>query len=395
MHEVYYITDMPTIRENINPYVLTFSRERMGYGIAEIAGKIPVKEEQWLKWEQGEEKPTTNQLITLADKLDRTPAFFYLENVPDEVEPISEFRTINSLPLESASPKLISAIREARRNREELFRLYDTMNRSPRTVPKYSATNRNIASIAKEVREWLGVTFELQTSWTSSSNALTKWKGLLEEQDLYVLQYPSVEVSESRGFAIAEDLFPVIGINSRDSYNARIFTLIHELAHVLFRNSVLINDSLTNYFGNNRTLEQKCNSLAAEILVPGENAAQEFSRNDISVQEIKRVSNRFRVSGYVMLIRLRNLDLISQEEYNWLEPGFSFYNQKSGGGDGGDPYYNRIVQKGRLYLKAAFQSYFNGQITVAELANLTGWKVPNLNELAAKTFGWAEEGQYV
>jgi len=241
----------------------------------------------------------------------------------------------------------------------------------------------------------LGVTFEMQASWTSFSNALTNWKSLLEDQDIYVLQFPSVEVSESRGFAIAEDQFPVIGINSRDSYNARIFTLIHELAHVLFRNSVLINDSLTNYFGNSRTLEQKCNRLAAEILVPGTDAAQEFNRGDLSVHEIKRVSNRFRVSGFVMLIRLRNMNLITQKEYNRMEPEFSFYNQNSIGGEGGDPYYNRIVQKGRLYLKAAFQSYFNGQITVAELANLTGWKVPNLNELAAKTFGWHEEGQYV
>jgi Zn-dependent peptidase ImmA (M78 family) len=105
-----------------------------------------------------------------------------------------------------------------------------------------------------------GITFEMQSSWTSSSNALTNWKNLLEEQDVYVLQYPSVEVNESRGFAIADDRFPVIGINSRDSYNARIFTLIHELAHVLFRNSVLINDSLTNYFGNSQTLRAEVQS---------------------------------------------------------------------------------------------------------------------------------------
>jgi Zn-dependent peptidase ImmA (M78 family) len=386
---------MPVIRENINPAILTFSRERMGYDIPVIAKKVSVNEVRWLKWERGEEKPTTNQLITLADKLDRTPAFFYLDQVPDEEEPLSEFRTINNLPLDRASPKLISAIREARRNRQELFRLYESTNRSPKPVPKYSATDRNITAIATEIREWLGISFKMQTSWTSSSNALTNWKNLLEEQDVYVLQYPSVEVKESRGFAIAEDLFPVIGINSRDSYNARIFSLIHELAHVLFRNSVLINDSLTNYFGNNQTLEQKCNRLAAEILVPGEDAAREFNRDKLSVREIKRISNRFRVSGFVMLIRLQNLDLMTQNEYNQFEPEFSFYNQNSGGGDGGDPYYNRIVQKGRLYLKAAFQSYFNGQITVAELANLTGWKVPNLNELAAKTFGWAEEGQYV
>lgn len=386
---------MPLVRENINPALLTFSRERMGYDIAGIARKVPVPEERWTQWERGERRPTTNQLITLAHKLDRTPAFFYLDNIPDEEAPLSEFRTINNLPLENVSPKLISVIREARRNRDELIRLYQAGNRSPESVPKYPVTNEPVTAIAKEVREWLGVTYEMQTSWTGSSNALTNWKNLLEEQDVYVLQYPSVEVSESRGFTIAEDVFPVIGINSRDSYNARIFTLIHELAHVLFRNSVLINDSLTEYFGNSRTLEQKCNRLAAEILVPSEYVAEEFNRNEPSIREIKRASNRFRVSGYVMLIRLLNLDLITQEEYNDLLPEFSFYNQNSGGGNGGDSYYNRIVQKGRLYLKTAFQCYFDDQITVAELANLTDWKVPNLNELAAKTFGWPEEGQYI
>jgi transcriptional regulator with XRE-family HTH domain len=147
---------MPTIRENINPALLTFSRERMGYDIPVIAKKVSVNEERWLKWEQGEEKPTTNQLINLADKLDRTPAFFYLEQVPDEEEPLSEFRTINNLPMESASPKLISAIREARRNREELFRLYDEMNLTQRRFRNIQSPDRNITDIAGEIREWLG-----------------------------------------------------------------------------------------------------------------------------------------------------------------------------------------------------------------------------------------------
>ncbi|MDZ7720718.1 MAG: XRE family transcriptional regulator [Balneolaceae bacterium] len=386
---------MATVRENINPSVLTFSRERMGYDIPVIAKKLAVNEERWLKWEQGEEKPTTNQLIKIADKLDRTPAYFYLETVPEEEEPLSEFRTINNLALESTSPKLISAIREARRNREELVSLYRSLNQSPEKIPEYEVGEKQISVMAKEVRDWLDVSFDLQRSWNSSSNALTEWKNLLEERDIYVLQFPYVEVSECRGFAIADTPFPVIGINSKDSYNARIFTLIHELAHVLFRNSVLINDSLTNYFGSNRSLEQSCNRLAAEILVPEDLLKNEFNRSDFSVKEVKRVSNRFRVSGYVMMIRLKKCGLISESEYDVLLPEFSFYDSSGSGGSGGNPYYNRIVQKGRLYLKAAFQNYFNEQITVAELANLTGWKVPNLNELAAKTFGWPEEGNYV
>lgn len=109
---------MASSRVNINPDVLSFARERSGFDISGIASKLQVKEERWLKWEQGEIKPTAKQLIRIASKLDRAPAFFYLNEPPEEPPALSEFRTIKNIPLEEASPKLIKAIREAKRNRE-------------------------------------------------------------------------------------------------------------------------------------------------------------------------------------------------------------------------------------------------------------------------------------
>lgn len=385
---------MPSARANINPALLTFSRERIGYDIPSIADKLQVKEEKWVNWERGEAKPTTNQLIRIANYLDRTPAFFYLNNLPEEAKPFSEFRTINNAILEFGSPKLISAIREAKRNRDTLIDLYENQNKSPVQIPAIDPA-ADVKAQAQQIRDWLGISMDIQKSWRSSSEALTSWKNYIEEKDIYVVQFPFVEVEECRGFAIAEEQFPIIGINSKDSYNARIFTLIHELAHVLFRDSVLINDSLDGYFNSGRRLEQTCNRLAAEVLVPKDELQLEFEANQNSFREVKRLSRKFGVSGYVLLIRLRTEQLITEEVFRDLRPEFSFYDSSGKGSDGGDPYYNQIVRKGKLYLKTAFQSYFDNQINVAELANLTGWKVPNLNELAAKTFGWPEEGRYV
>lgn len=385
---------MPSARANINPALLTFSRERIGYDIPAIADKLQVKEEKWVNWEKGEAKPTTNQLIKIANYLDRTPAFFYLNNLPEEAKPFSEFRTINNAILETGSPKLISAIREAKRNRDTLIDLYENQNKRPVQIPAIDPA-ADIQAQAQQIREWLGISMDIQKSWRSSSEALTLWKNYIEEKDIYVVQFPFVEVEECRGFAIAEEQFPIIGINSKDSYNARIFTLIHELAHVLFRDSVLINDSLDGYFNSGRRLEQTCNRLAAEILVPKDELLLEFDTNKNSFREVKRLSRKFGVSGYVLLIRLRTEQLITEDMFRDLRPEFSFYDSSGKGSDGGDPYYNQIVRKGKLYLKTAFQSYFDNQINVAELANLTGWKVPNLNELAAKTFGWSKEGRYV
>jgi Zn-dependent peptidase ImmA (M78 family) len=385
---------MPSARANINPDLLTFSRERIGYDIPAIAEKLRVNEEKWLKWEQGEEKPTTNQLIRIAGYLDRTPAFFYLNNQPNEEKPFSEFRTINNEILESGSPKLIRAIREAKRNRMTLIDLYEDQNKRPVQIPVLDPAE-DIRVQATKVREWVGMSMGTQKSWRSSSEALTQWKNCIEVKDIYVVQFPFVDVEECRGFAIAEDIVPIIGINSKDSYNARIFTIIHELAHVLFRDSVLINDSLAGYFNSGRKLEQTCNRLAAEILVPADELRLEFDDTKNTFREIKRLSRRFRVSGYVLLIRLRTEKLITEGMFRDLRSKFTFYDSSGKGSEGGDPYYNQIVRKGKLYLKTAFQSYFDDQINVAELANLTGWKVPNLNELAAKTFGWPEEGRYV
>lgn len=386
---------MISSQANINPQLLTFSRERIGYAIPDIAQKLQVKEEKWLSWEKGEQKPTTNQLIRIANYLDRTPAFFYLNSPPDEGEPLSEFRTINNNLLVSGSPKLIAAIREAKRNRETLLELYSEQRKTPVSIPSLDMVNGTVQEKGERIRNWLGISMSTQTAWRSSSEALTNWKDLVEEKDIYVVQFPFVDVDECRGFALSEEPVPIIGINSKDSYNARIFTLIHELAHILYRDSVLINDSLAGYFGSGRTMEQKCNRLAAEILVPEVELTREFNAQSFSVKEVKRLSRKFRVSGYVMLIRLKAVQLITEEDYRALESQFSFYDSSGKGSDGGNPYYNQIVRKGRLYLKTAFQSYFDNQINVAELANLTGWKVPNLNELAAKTFGWPKEGRYV
>lgn len=386
---------MPSDKVNINPELLTFARERSGYRMSAIANKLRVNEERWLQWERGDNVPTTIQLMDIAKYLDRTPAFFYLNEPPIEEWPLSEFRTINNLPFGKGSPKLIGAIREAKRNRSTLIELYDAQNKIPDRIPELNLITGTNKELAKKIRDWLGVSIEDQKSWRSSSEALTKWKNCIENKDIYIVQFPFVEVDECRGFAIAENTFPIIGINPKDSYNARIFTLIHELAHILFKSSVLINDPLDSYFGSETRLEQTCNELAAEILVPNEFLKIEYNEAKVHVKEVKRLSRLFCVSGYVLLIRLRNEKLITEEEFRDLRSEFSFYDSSGQGSNSGNSYYNQIVRKGKLYLKSVFQSYFQDHINIVELANLTGWKVPNLNELAAKTFGWPKEGRYV
>lgn len=387
---------MPSSRVNINPDVLSFARERSGFDIPGIAQKLQVKEERWLQWEQGEIKPTAKQLIRIASRLDRSPAFFYLNEPPEEAPVLSEFRTINNIPLDDASPELIKAIREAKRNRETILELYRLQNREPENIPSYDNISNRLNELGLEIRDWLGVTFEVQNRWTGASNAHTEWKNILESKDIYIVQFPRVDINEARGFALAESQVPIVGINSQDSYNGRIFTLIHELCHILLRDSVLVNDDLQNYFGsNNENIERLCNKLTAEILVPTTYIRDLFDDRNEIFREVNRLRTTFRVSNYVILIRLNNLSLISEQTFNRLLSQVSFSGTASSGGTGGDPYYNQIVRKGKLLVQTAFNAYFDNNISLPELSEITSWKVPNLNELAAKTYKWSEEGKYI
>jgi len=385
---------MSRTRENINPPLLSFAREQLGYRSDEAADRLKVKEELWVAWENGDRKPTTTQLINISKLLDRTPAFFYLDKVPAEKRPLSEFRTLNNIPLNSASPQLLKAIREATRNRDSLREMYRNQNRVPKKIPEVDQKD-SIKEQAKRIREWLNIPIEEQFSWSSSSSGLTQWKNLLENRDIYIVQFPKVDVSEARGFALSSSPFPIVGINSKDSANARIFMLLHELAHVVYGNSIIINDTLTQYFKNGSSIERKCNRLAANVLVPEDALIDSYSSDTTLSLEVSRLSRRFKVSSYVMLIRLWNEGLISRQQFEAMKSEVSFYSGPERLSDGGSPYYNQIVRKGKLLIRTAFQSYFDNKISIAELANLTGWKVPNLNKLAAKTFSWPEEGQYI
>nr|WP_026160499.1 ImmA/IrrE family metallo-endopeptidase [Teredinibacter turnerae] len=72
-----------------------------------------------------------------------------------------------------------------------------------------------------------------------------------------------------RGYSIFEDVFPIIVVNRKDAEAARIFTLIHELTHLYLRASGLCDlEARTDIPPEEQRLEQFCNDVAANVLVP-------------------------------------------------------------------------------------------------------------------------------
>lgn len=125
-----------------------------------------------------------------------------------------------------------------------------------------------------------------------------------------------LKVEEFRGFALSDPYAPLIFINSRDSQAAQMFTLIHELVHLWLGLSGVSN--LTSTYAPSARIEQFCNAVAAEILVPMEALRVQLAQVHQDEDPVRRLGRYFKVSSLVILRRLQDLGEIDTATFRKL-----------------------------------------------------------------------------
>ena len=371
----------------ITPEVLQWARELDMMTIDEVSTKLKVSADKVIAWENGTEYPTFNQAKNLAKQYRVPFAYFYLPDIPRKVKRLDkvDYRTFGNIGTTiDMSRELRWFLRDIEERRDTMINLYTENEISITPFTNKIAIESTEQDIANAIRDLLELTNDKQKHFRKPEVALSYCIAKLEEQDFLIFQAAKVSPSEMRGLSIAYDEFPIIALNRKDENSARLFTLFHELVHILTRTSGICNDIGRDDISNNR-IELLCNKIAGIALVPekqlkaNDNISniKKYGLDDIYVNALAR---DFAVSKEVIINRLWSIGLINKSTYFYTLKRYSaeylaYKNKKKKAGFI-PPALDKGTQVGKLYAKTILSAYRSDKISPREASSyLLGLRV--------------------
>jgi len=390
---VYYCDMAGSMTFPISPNVLEWARVTMGYTQEQAAKKAGVPIEKYQSWETGEKLPTYKQLETLAENVYKRPlAILFLPEPPKEDLIQQDFRNLSNTEIVDLSPGLRLALRKAKRY-QLILEEVATLDEPPRFLSFKVTVDDDPTKAAARFRQFLNLSIQEQKSW-KYEDALRNFKQKIEEVDIYVFQL-KIPMEEARAFCLT-GRFPIVVLNTEDSNNGRIFSLFHEVCHILFNVNDLFRDSKSGQLNDDyETIEAFCNQFAASFLVPEEYFVSDlksygFSKNNISDYDIQKLSRSYNVSNEVIARKLLSYNLITEtffwnKKKLWDAAAKSLrenQKEKLKDLDGGINQGIKVVyEKGKPYVASVVNAYQQGVISSADLSNYLETKLNNLPKI--------------
>ena len=233
-----------SIQALVTPTLLAWARERAGYDVAAVAGKLKITEDRLAAWESGEERPTVAQARRLAEVYKRPLAIFYLPEPPKGFDVLREHRRLPDLEPGHESPALRFALRVADYRRQVVLDVLEELKEAVPVFKGQAKLAEDPEVVGHRLREFLGISVDEQVKWMNAHAALGQWRRSVEAHGALVFQASGIRVEEMRAVCVPMQTLPILLLNSKDSPQGRVFSLLHELAHLwLIRGGHQVSDA--------------------------------------------------------------------------------------------------------------------------------------------------------
>jgi Zn-dependent peptidase ImmA (M78 family) len=373
----------------IQPSVLRWARMSANLSVADVADKMSRAVAEIEDWETGAGAPTYPQLEKLAYDLYKRPlATFFLPAPPREPNPKAEFRSLPDQDLDELNRDTLLLIRKARAYQLALGELYGARNPVEQPIWRMIelSTSRSLAPQAARIREALSVSLDQQREWRDDDEALKRWRRAVEARGVFVFKN-TFKQRELSGFCLTHPEFPVIMINNSTTKTRQVFSLVHELAHLLFRRNGISAFDETRIEGlplQDRSIERFCNGVAAEILVPLADFRAQVrglrgNLEEASDDRFAALAARYHVSRAVVLRRMLDDERVSSDFYQTKTAEWDA--QRESGGSGGNFHATQNAYLSERFAREVFARYARRQISLDEAADYFDLAPKNVEKL--------------
>jgi Zn-dependent peptidase ImmA (M78 family)/DNA-binding XRE family transcriptional regulator len=385
----------------ITAKVFKWARESAKIAEEIAASKVAVPIEKLRAWENGNDYPTIRQAQKLAKAYRRPFALFFLPDVPNDFQPLQDFRKAGSKELSTSSIFIIREIQQKQAWISDVNK-ENNENKVP-FVGKYSIKD-NPKIVAQDILNELNI----NPLNYKSNNPILEWidkaesHGVFISRTSYIHSRLKLDSDEIQGFAIADSYAPFVFINSDDWNAPQLFTLVHELAHLWISETGISNDiepsiKKTNDFN---PIELFCNEVAANALIPIKYIGNLDKKAFDNAKEVFKNAKSIGVSSFTLLVRALNLNIISLSVYKNLkhQADIEFneflkreedkkLKQKQKEKTGGPNYFLlQLNRNSRLFTQTVLDAFRGGVIEPSLASNLLNVQVNKFPKLEAQMY---------
>jgi len=373
----------------IKPKVMAWARETAGLSLDQAARALGLSIKSGAKrlasLEEGIEEPSRPLLLNMAKAYRRPLIAFYMAEPPPQGDRGTDFRTLPGG--DRQHPEVDVLVRDITARQGLIRSMLEDDETPPVDFIGVVTTEMPPKVLAERIAKRIGFSLPEFRATKGVDEAFTHLRGRIEDAGVFVLllgnlgsYHTQIPVELFRGFALADRVAPLIVINDQDASTARSFTALHELVHLWLGATGISGADTRN------GVEQYCNEVAAEILLPAlevqtrtwTDGANLFER---AVQEIAAFADARRVSRTMVAYRLLRTGIVPYKVWADIDAYFTEqwvqYKQreaeKNKAAEGGPGYY--MVRRHRIgpaLLGLVRRSLDEGNITYTKASRVLG-----------------------
>lgn len=357
-----------------NPNILQQALQARRLTPAQLSQRLGINANELSRELRREPEPKSDLLKSVARELSLPPFAFYMEELPALQEAIPDFRSPSPAP-SAKSRETLESIQFAEGIQKTLIDLD-----APATaqLPRFLAnTEREIDRFALSVRRDFGISLEDQRGAKDARAFYVTVRKKIEDKNITVLQ-DSFPREDGSGFCLAHATHPVVLVNTQKQTRARrLFTLCHELAHVLMGQT-----GFSDPFIRKNAVERHCNRFAASFLIPQSYVATLLGApvtKTPDLEDVRWASRKLKISQEATALRLEQLGFYNDGTHEkWRELVHNDnpdYWEKGGGGKEPPAQEKvKLAKYGFHFAKALSSAIDEGRISQINLYRASGLK---------------------